>query len=262
MSWIGQNWLVFGTVAGFILAVALMISEDAPVARRVFARFVFNIALPLLVIIGAPLLLLAAWGAVSAEVLPALIAGAVIAGGWLTSAIFAELGKAQAKAEKLRDYHKAIYAEIRNSLSVMYDEGRADEHAANIVERMKKEKDFVPFIPREHHDELFRSLVDEIEVLPRVTIDPVVAYYSLVRSMMAQAEDMRSKTFQEIKGQSRRIGIYEDYFETRKRAFAAGEITLSLIREYSDNGAQAAETLASALNNPVADPSDPEAGKV
>jgi len=93
---------------------------------------VFNIALPLAAIIGLPLALIAEVTALDTALWQAIIAGSVIAGGWLTGTIFAELGRAEARAERLGDYHKALFAEIRNTLSVIWDDGRADAHIAAI----------------------------------------------------------------------------------------------------------------------------------
>lgn len=240
--------LLIGAV--FILIVAFGISEDAPVTRRIFVQFLFNIALPLVVVLGVPLVLIAANTDLDESIWAAIIAGVVIASGWLTSAIFAELGKSRGKAERLRDYHKAIYAEIGHTLEVLYDRGQAEAEAARIVDMMRADPDFVPFIPKEEHDFVYDALVGDIEVLPRVTIDFIVAYYSLIKSNAAQGEDMRGDYFRGTGlTQTRRIQMYSDYFETRKSAFALGQHTLRVIKEFSDNGAAAAELLSKRLSN-------------
>lgn len=256
---ISMNWLLFLLIAFCILYVAFQLSKDAPVARKIFSRFLFNIVLPLGVIMGIPLLLLALYTNLDERVWQAIIAGVVIATGWLTTAIFNELGKAQERAEKLRDYHKAIFAEIRNSLAAMYYEGEAETHAAEIVERMQDDPNFVPLIPREHHDFIYNAILENIEVLPRATIDAIVAYYSLIKSVSAQADDMRGEGFQKLE-QTRRILMYQDYFETRKRAFAIGQYALKLITEFSKNGAKSTDRLAEKLNTPAEAQNDPSPG--
>ncbi len=254
-----DNWLLFLLVATGVLAVAFQIGSDAPVARRVFKQFVVYIALPLIVILGTPLILLAIYSDLPEGLWQAIIAGVVIATGWLTSAIFTELGKAQGKAERTRDYHKALYAEIRNALSVIYDEGEAEKDFAAIIDQMEADPDFVPFIPREHYDFVYNAVIDEIEVLPRVTIDAIVAYYSVIKSLSTLADDMRGEGFARL-AQERRIRMYRDYFETRKRAFAYGKFALHLIREFSDKGAEATERLTRRLNSRAAARTDPEPG--
>ncbi len=254
---LSHNWLLLAFLAGGVLVIAFWLSEDAHVARRVFVQFIFNIALPLLVIFGSGLVVLATQVELDDRIWAAIIAGLVIATGWLTTAIFGALGKSRDKSEKLRDYHKALYAEIGNTLQILWDRGKAEAEADALVDRMKADSKFIPLIPREHHDFVYDSLVDEIEVLPRITIDAVVAYYSLIKSLAAQAEDMRGDIFRsQDMAQERRILMYRDYFETRKSAFAMGQYALRLIKEYAENGQAAAEALAKQLSSPGEAPSD------
>lgn len=248
-----HHWLLMTVFSLIVFAAAFWFGSEAPVARRVFKQFIIYIALPLAIILGTPLLVLALFTDLANGLWQAIIAGVVIATGWLTSAIFNELGKAQDRAERLRDYHKAIFAEIRNALSVIYDEGEAEADAAGIIERMEADPSFVPLIPREHHDFIYNAIVDEIEVLPRVTIDAIVAYYSLIKTLSALADDMRGERFQNLE-QARRILMYQDYFETRKRAFALGQYALRLIKEFSEKGAAATARLSEQLNIPGAAP--------
>ena len=249
-------WMLWTAFAGgAVLWVAFVATEDAPVARRVFQRFLFNIALPLLVIFGVPLLVIVCALDIDAKLWPAIIAGLVIATGWITTAVFGELGKSRDKAEKLRDYHKAIYAEIGSTLGTLYADGHAEEDAKAVLDRMQADKEFIPMIPQEHHDFVYGALIEHIDVLPRVTIDAIVAYYSLVKSLAAQAEDMRGPLLRDAgMTQDRRMQMYKDYFETRKNAFQMGEYTRELIRAYSDGGPDAVEKFASSrdLNTPGA----------
>ena len=259
-EFVAHNWVLLLLAGAGALIVAFMLTEDAPVARRVFARFLFNIALPLGVIFGLPLVLLAALTDIETQLWAAIVAGSVIATGWLTSTIFSELGKTQLKNERLRDYHKALYAEIGNTLAAYYVDGEADQFAQGIVTRMEADAAFVPFIPREAHDRVFSALVDEVEVLPRQTIGGVIAFYALVGSIGALADDMRSETFRTLE-QERRILIYRDYVEMRKRAARMGEYVLHLIKVYSDAGASAAELFSRKVNrSAAAKPSSPDVG--
>ncbi|EEE38464.1 hypothetical protein RKLH11_2306 [Rhodobacteraceae bacterium KLH11] len=231
--------------------------DDAQVTHTVIFKFLISIALPVLAFLGAPLLVLSQFYDIEIRLWQAIIAGLVIATGWLTSAVFSELERKRAKAEKLRDYHKALYAEIGYTLQTLLDRGEAETEAARIVAQMRGSKKFIPFIPREHHDFLYDSLVGEIEVLPRVTIDAIVAYYSQIKSMTALADDMRGEAFRSPgMQQERRILMYQDYFEMRKNAFAMGQHALRLIKEYAEKGPAAAEALAARINSQAAAPSD------
>lgn len=234
--------------------------EERQIAGRVIWQFFFQIALPILCILIVLVVPLLFWAdRIDQRIWQAIIAGLFIATGWLTSAIFSELANRRAKAEKLRDYHKAIYAEIRDALATFYSNGEADEQAEQLLQKMKLDKEFVPFVAREEHSRLFVALVDEIEVLPRQTIDAIVAYYSLVGSISALAEDIRGERFAKLQ-QERRIIIYSDYVEMRKRAYSYGMYALQLISVYASDGPKAAEALTQEINNPDGDHSGQSQG--
>lgn len=243
---LAHPWLLTGIAVLAVLVLAFGLTEDAAVSRRVFQRFLINIALPLAVI-GAPILLWAASSNMDARLLQAMVAGLIIAMGWLTTAIFGELEKARTKAERLRDYHKAIYAEIRDALATLYSDGEADAQAEALVARMKADDTFVPFVAREQHDRVYSALIEEIEVLPRQTIDAIVAYYSLIGSVASMNEDLRGARYADLP-QERRALIYEDYISMRRRAYQYGLFCLELIAAYANDGAQGADAVAKRFN--------------
>ena len=235
-------------------------SESRLAARLIF-QFFGTIALPVAAAMGLMLLALARVTNLDERVWQAMIAGLFIATGWLTTAVFSANAERRLKAEKLRDYHKALYAEIGNTLAAYYGDGRADDYARDIVVRMETDADFVPFIPRETHDRVFAALLEEIEVLPRQTIDAVIAFYGLVTSVEALADDMRGERFLTLE-QVRRIAIYRDYIDMRVRARQLGEYALRLIKAFGEGGAPAAEAVAQAFNSPDGVQRRPSAGSV
>lgn len=235
-------------------------NEERQIAGRVIWQFFFQIALPILctlVVLVVPLLFWA--DRIDHRIWQAIIAGVFIATGWLTSAIFSELANRRAKAEKLRDYHKALYAEIRDALATFYSNGEADEQAEQLLQRMTKDAAFVPFVAREEHSRVYAVLVKDIEVLPRQTIDAIVAYYSLVGSISALAEDIRGERFATLQ-QERRMTIYSDYVDMRKRAYSYGMYALRLISVYASEGPKAAEAFIREINTLDAGRSDQSQG--
>lgn len=254
-----QNALFYGAIALASVLIAISFlwfgrverrgrAEESRIARIAIRRFIISIALPVLILLGAPLILVAVALGADGRMLQALVAGIVIATGWLTTSIFSELEQKRARSEQLRDYHKAIYAEIRTTLDGLFMEGQADGFARQLVERMRADPGFIPFIPLETHDRLFGALVDKIEVLPRQTIDSITAYYSLITSMTSLAQDMRSPAFaSETMSQERRIAVYEDYVSLRVRALSMGEATLKVINAYAQGGASAADEMLARL---------------
>lgn len=238
-------WAALAALAAATTGLALYTGTDARLSRQIIARFLWRIAMPVAVLLGAPLVVAAQFIELDSRLWQAVIAGGVIATGWLTSAIFAETDKVRRKAERTRDVHKALYAEIGNTLASLYDAGKSDEYAAATLARMESDADFVPFIPQEKHDHIYDAIVGEIDVLPRQTIDPVVAYYSLIKSISALAEDMRGDAFRGLSPE-RRSAVYSDYIDMRKEAFVFGQYALELILAFSKGGAEAAQRL---INN-------------
>lgn len=255
---ISPLWLLGGIASLVAGLVALFWGREAKTPRRVIFAFVFRIGLPMALMLGAPLVILSQLVVLDERIWQALIAGVVIATGWLTTAIFTEIGRTKERAEALRDAHKALYAEIGHTLDAFYGGGEAEREASEIAAHMRSHPDFVPFIPKETHDRVYSALLERIEILPRQTIDAVVAYYSVIQALQAFSEDMRGQTFKDL-GQDRRIAMYEDYGQMRLRAYTLGQYALSVISAYSKGGADAAEAVIARTNIPAGGRPGPQA---
>lgn len=234
-----EIWLGVG-IAGALLALAFTWLDDLqlPEPLKLMFHYAGLVALPGLLILGLPVLFLAQWVNLDVRMQQALCAGVIVATGWLTTAVFAELDRWRNRTEKTRDYHRALYAEIGNSLqSFMQNEAASKETLA----RIREDDRYVPLIPRQRHDFVFDELVKNIEVLPRQTIDIIVAYYAVMRAVTNLAEDMRSDAFKA--SAATRISMYEDYLELRETAFKYGQFALKLMTVYASQGADAADKL-------------------
>lgn len=256
------QWGLIVAAAAVVLLAAFRMASDAPVVRQLFRQFFLLVFLPLLTIMGLPLVVAGQFIALDERVWQALIAGLVIAAGWLTTAIFAQLDRSRVRAERLRDYHKALFAEIRHALSTLYDPRPIEARLADVAGPMQSDPDYVLFVPKEHHDRVFEALVGEIDVLPRQTIDTIVAFYSSIRGVAALAEDMREPAFAAL-ALSQRLRIYRDYLEMRENAFIYGDVALVLIRAFAEGGAAAANAKAVELkvSSPDAGRSGPSPGR-
>ncbi len=197
---------------------------------------------------------------IDARIWQALIAGTVVALGWLVNGWRMRNDARQLRRERTRDAHKALFAEIRTVCAAYWNEGEAEVDRNRLVARMEAEPDFVPFIPREVHDRVFETMLPEIDLLPRQTIDVIVSFYVLVRSIETLSDDMRDESFAALSA-DRRIAIFRDWHAMRARAFDNGQLALRLIETYAENGAEAADALLARsmrLSSRVADRSDRE----
>lgn len=213
---------------------------ETRIARRVMWQFFAVIGLPVLGVLLIILSFFSFLTTLDPRIWQALVAGLFIATGWVTTAVFSEISAQRSKAERLRDFHKALYAEIGHTLQSLWDEGQSKAHADGILERMHADPEFVPFIPREQNAVIFNTLLGQIDVLPRQTLDQIVSYYSVVKSLEALGDDMRGASFRRLP-QDRRIPMYEDYLAMRREAFEFGQYALRLMGAYAEGGAAAAE---------------------
>ncbi len=188
----------------------------------------------------------------------AIVGGAFLAMGWIVNGWQNRRDAATLRAERTRDVHRAIYAEIGTNLANLWDEATLDTYAAGMIARMQ-DADFVPFIPLEQNDHLYEKIAADIHILPRQTIDPIVTYYALIRSISALALDMRADGFGKL-SVDRRTAMYSDYIEMKKQALAFGRYANAMITAYAKGGAAAADAEAAriaAINTPAAARSGP-----
>ena len=190
----------------------------------------------------------------------AVVAGAVVAVGWIVNGWQNRREDARRRAEKLRDYHRALYAEIGAWLSSVGSLENLDQSGQGMVDRMREDPTFVPFMPIEENDTVFRAIVPQLQVLPTSTIDVVVAYYASISQIRSQVEDMRSDRFMALPA-DRRIAIYRDHVLLKRGAFEYGSAALRLITVYANEGADAAKAERDRLRGvsslPAGDRSDP-----
>lgn len=191
-----------------------------------------------------------------ARIWQAVIAGAFVASGWVYNGWQNRREAARLRAERLRDVHRALYAEIGTTLANLWGDDNLRDQADRMIRKMREDPDFVPFIPREHGDFVYDAIVAEIHILPRRTIDPIVAYYSQIKAIAAHAEDMRGDGFRALV-QDRRIEMYSDYVAMKDQLLQFGIYATKMIAAFSEGGNEAADRLAAKINTQVADQSGP-----
>jgi hypothetical protein len=136
--------------------------------------------------------------------------------GWYVSDGRERRAEARRRIDKIVDLQKALRAEVRSHLMQIEELDLAAEFAA-MAGRMDADPSFVPFVPRETHDAVYRAVIAEIHLLPTEAVEPVVLYYSHVAAMAAFVEDLRSPAFAALHPFRRRL-MYEDWIGLKRRA--------------------------------------------
>lgn len=157
----------------------------------------------------------------------AVIAGLFIAAGWYVVARQTRRREAKARAERVRDVQRAIFAEIRAYVGALRDEDLAGYGEA-MAERIENEPGFVPIIPMESNDAIFRAIIGDLHILPRDTIDPIVVYYSQLNAITASIADLRALDPSKVKPQEA-AQMYRDYIAFKREALMLGAETLIAI---------------------------------
>lgn len=173
------------------------------------------------------------------RVVQAVVAGLFVAFGWIVNGWQNRRVEARRRAERLRDVHRALFAEIGAWLAAVGDPEALEAERGRMVERMRADPAFLPFLAHQEFDRVYSAIIGEIHVLPRSSVDIVVAFYGQLGALRAMIEDMRSDRFAGL-APERRIAIYEDYIRVTRLAFDYGNVALRLIDLFAKEGKAAA----------------------
>ena len=178
----------------------------------------------------------------------AVVAGGFVALGWVFNGWRARREAASIRAERLRDVHRALYAEIGANLATLGSADLIGKRGGEVIEKIKSAPDYHPFIFHENNDVVYRAIVADIHVLPRTSIDAVVAYYAQLAAISALVEDFRGPTVKALPS-DRRVAIYADYIAMRQQAVAFGTHALTMINAYAKGGKEGALAVEKQLSS-------------
>jgi hypothetical protein len=161
------------------------------------------------------------------RLMSALLGAAIVGLGWAVSEWRGRIADRRRREERTRDVQTAIAAEILPNIEALrLFDLEADLNA--VVDRMREDENFVPLVPKERNDTLFRAIIGEIHVLPEEVIRPVVRYYSQLFALEAMIEDLRSDGIESL-AVERREAMYADYISVKIQALKFGESALNAI---------------------------------
>lgn len=171
--------------------------------------------------------MLAGWLSDS-RVLAAVIGAAAVALGWFVSVWREKGAERRVRRQRERDMRAALSAEIGAHVETlaMFD---LEEQWRLVVARMEADPGYVPTVPRERNDLVFRALVEEVIVLSDSAIDAVVRYYVQLSKIEAVVSDLRSTAFRIQMDQPARIMMFTDYIGLKQEAQLLGETALEAL---------------------------------
>ncbi|WP_147103555.1 hypothetical protein [Tateyamaria sp. syn59] len=158
------------------------------------------------------------FAAVDPRIWQAVIAGLFVAVGWIVNGWQNRRDAARLRREQREDVQRALVAEIKHYLEVLEGE---DLNAAWEAMQPRIANGYVPFLPTEYNDMVFQSVLENIHILPKEVIDPVVKYYSQLNAIEVQIADSRLKPFVEGTDEAsrkRREIAYFQYLQMKQRA--------------------------------------------
>lgn len=125
---------------------------------------------------------------VIAALVTALVGGGVVAAGWFWTHALSRRRDKLLRSERINDIQRAILAEIRAHVVALERQSDADGWQDMPI----TDEDYLPILPHDANDRIFRAIVEEVHMLPEWVIDPVVRYYRLLAVRAALAQDIRS----------------------------------------------------------------------
>ena len=163
-------------------------------------------------------------------IIAAAIAGLVNVLGWFVSSWRDRTAEDRRRQEKQNDICTALLAEIAH-----YRDGLEyfdlDSLWEGVVGEMEADETYLPFIPSERNDTIFRAIVSNIHILPEAVIMSVARYYNQIFAVEAIIEDMRSADMKS-EGQEKRISIYTDYISLKKQSLADGMAAIEALEAH------------------------------
>ena len=170
------------------------------------------------------------------KVLGALLAAAVSAlaavGLWATNKRWERQRADALRREKVADLMQALLAEIEAYVHLLALND-LEAHLQMMTQQMKDtdtaSERFIPVVPREAHDTVYRAFLPEIHLLPGPVVSPMVRYYNQLTAIANLAEDMSTDRFARISG-DRMAAMYRHFIVMKQIAQQMGEDARQTLR--------------------------------
>lgn len=169
----------------------------------------------------------------------ALVAATVAVGGWVYNGRQNRRLATQVRAERVDDIQRAVLAEIRAHVVALENQQLSPDEQRDLTLRVRQ-GGYIPALPTEANDRIFRAITAEVHLLPARVIDPVVIYYRLLAIMSSLAGDLRLMAVQDP---ARAADMFEDYLSLTDETLYSGRYAMVILSARLDGGDQAVDAL-------------------
>lgn len=174
---------------------------------------------------------------VAAALVTAFVGGGVVAAGWFWTHALSRRRDKLLRNERIDDIQRALLAEIRAHVIAL--ERQSDAGGLVSLTRITDE-DYLPVLPHDANDRIFRAIVEEVHMLPEWAIDPVVRYYRLLAVRAALAQDIRSNA----KDYPRRAAeMFRDYILLNEETLDTGLDAMEILTASVKGGRREVEAV-------------------
>lgn len=174
---------------------------------------------------------------VIAAFVTAFVGGGVVAIGWFFTHALSRRRDHLLRDERINDILRALLAEIRAHVVAL--EAQTDMDGLAYLDRIADE-DYLPILPHDANDRIFRAIVEEVHVLPGWAIDPVVRYYRLIAVRAALAQDIRSNAKEYPR---RTADMFRDYLGLNEETRDAGHEAMLVLGAGLQGGEPAVQAM-------------------
>lgn len=151
------------------------------------------------------------------EARTALIAGTVIATGWVATFLAAEYQRARDRNQTQQDVLVALQSEVFAIIEKL-DKDAIAADAERVQERIAAGGDgagaYYPFSVSESPPIVYQAVSGSISVLDAVTLEPVLRFYAAFSELTAVVADVRSAEFRALSA-DRRVAVHKGLTQNR-----------------------------------------------
>lgn len=228
LGWIPWVWVWPGAI---LIVLIAYFSVLAQLARQVLLR-VLTMIVPVLLIAFVVIRFGIIGSTDLTELRGALIAGSVIASGWLVTFLVSEYQREQERETMRQDTLAVLQYEIfavlekldKRSLSA--SEGAVADQLKDGFEAIQPDeigppRPYHPFTASESQPVIYNALSTNISKLSERTMRPIVMFYASYSDVAAMAQDSRSEAFHALSNRRKSL-FYRDLASHRRALFIWG----------------------------------------